>query len=189
MQVPNRPHHGPTGGALTDLRNRTRRSVQAGLEPVASQRTMLTFAFCSQVFAAEVSQIREILDMRPVSVLPNAPPALRGLIDLRGESIAIVDLSVQLGLPSEAGADSRMIVFELGSGGRSNIGVIVDRVLGVVDVSDDAIEPVPQTLPGWSSQGVTGIVRIGERQVVLIDVQAFLGRIALSALPSDGCAA
>ncbi|MFN3613726.1 MAG: chemotaxis protein CheW, partial [Rubrimonas sp.] len=76
--------------------------------------TYVTFELAGQVFAVDVAHVREVLDMQPIARLPNAAGDVLGMIDVRGESIAVIDLPSRLGIMrSEAEADARIVVLEM----------------------------------------------------------------------------
>ncbi|WP_410218026.1 chemotaxis protein CheW [Paracoccus sp. (in: a-proteobacteria)] len=134
--------------------------------------TYLTVELAGQIFAIDVADVREILDMQPISRLPNAPSDLIGMIDVRGEGIAILDLPSRLGLERlRTRAESRIVVLELGRAPRHPVGVIADRVLSVVAVTADGIEPAPATLTHWRSDALVGIVRIGEQLTMVLALE------------------
>lgn len=138
--------------------------------------TYLTFELAGQIFAVDVADVREILDMQPISRLPNAPADLIGMIDVRGEGIAILDLPSKLGLERQHNrTESRFVVLELGTTSRQPIGVIADRVLSVVAVSADAIEPAPATMTRWQSDALIGIVRINDELTMVLALDRLFG--------------
>lgn len=138
-----------------------------------ASRTCVMVEFGEQAFAIDVSAVREILDIRPITPLPNAPPDLLGMIDLRDESIAVIDLTSRLGLPTRAARAERIIVLDLDGG--AAVGVIADRVLSVIEVTSERVEPCPDTRIGWTCGGMDGIVRIAGRQTLLLDPARVLG--------------
>jgi purine-binding chemotaxis protein CheW len=138
--------------------------------------TILTFKIGSQVFAVNVHLVREILDMSEINPLPNAPHDVLGMIDLRGQSIAIVDLASRIGACSEGRQDQRIIVFEFPNGDRmTSLGVLADRVLRVRETSEEAIEPVPETLSGWRCDVADGMVRSDDGIAIMLGMDRILG--------------
>lgn len=138
-------------------------------EPSAP-RTCVTLEFGDQAFAIDVGIVREILDYRQITPLPNAPADLLGMIDLRGESIAVIDPTARLGLRSASLNPQRIIVLEPDADTRDAVGVIAERVLSVIECPTDMIEPVPETMTGWTCDGVLGVLRVSGRQTILLDL-------------------
>lgn len=144
--------------------------------------TCVTFEMAGQIFAVDVSQVREILDMQPISRLPNAPGDLLGMIDVRGEGIALVDLASRLGVGGTPDPDQgRIIVFEFGQAeNQVAVGVIADKVLSVVDLTAADVEPAPRTMVRWQGEAVRGVTRIGGQIVLLLSLD-----LVFDAQPSD----
>ena len=137
--------------------------------------TFLTFRIGAQVFAVDVQFVREILASGALSQLPNAPHDVMGMIDLRGQAIAIVDLAGKLGARPDGAEDDRIIVFEFSIEDRTtSLGVIADEVLRVDEVAEDAIEPVPETLSGWQCSEARGMIRTGDSIAILLRIDHIL---------------
>ncbi len=142
----------------------------------AQRSTVLTFALGRQIFAVDVHLVREILDMTEINPIPNMPHDILGMIDLRGQGIAIVDLAARIGASVEDWDTARIIVFELPQGaGQTSLGVVADRVLRVreTDTNDD-IEPVPDTLSGWSCSEASGMLRTDDGIAMLLRIESIL---------------
>ncbi len=140
----------------------------------AAQRNYLTFTIGGETFAVEVRHVREVLDLQPVTQLPNAPGEVVGMIDVRGESVAVVDLGARLGMMRERDEIGRIVVFEMGAEARP-IGAVADRVLDVVEIPEAAVEPTPQTATGWRPEAVVGVARVGGAMAMLLDVDGLFG--------------
>lgn len=136
--------------------------------------TYVTFDLGAQTLAADVADIREILDRQEISPLPQAPAGLIGMIDLRGEGIAVLDLARELGLPQEGRGD-RVIVIDRSAAGGAVLAVIADRVRNVVEIGSGSIDPVPDVPGNWRAEAMTGVVRIDGRLAYIIDLGTALG--------------
>ncbi len=141
-------------------------------DPVAQY---VTLGIGAETFAVDVGSVREILDMRPIAFMPNAPPYLLGLIDVRGGGVPVIDLRVKLGLaPVPSTEQTRILVLDIEIAGRPTaIGLLVDRVFEVAELEDRRIEPPPDIGVRWRSDYITGIGRRGGDFVVVFD----LGRL------------
>lgn len=134
--------------------------------------TYVTFELAGQIFAVDVGNVREILDLQPISRLPNAPSDLLGMIDVRGQGIAVVDLLSQLGLSNvSSDTDCRILVLEIGAAGRKPVGVIADRVLSVVSIADSDIEPPPEATMPWRACAMIGITRVEGELVTMLALE------------------
>lgn len=142
------------------------------LEP----QTYVTLELAGQVFAVDVGNVREILDLQPISRLPNAPADLLGMIDVRGEGIAVIDLPGRLGLTHRADPeDGRIVVFELGPEPHKPVGVIADRVLSVVAIAEADIEPAPEAMTRWQADAMIGVARIDGQLTMMLALDRLFG--------------
>lgn len=124
--------------------------------------TVTTFGLGEALFALPVTLVQEILDARPVSPLPGAPPHLLGVIDVRGASVAVVDLRRLLNeAPRSDAPDTRFVVLLLERDGRAlPVALRVDRVIEVTLLDDDRMEPVAAAgLLAWDPRVVAGLGR------------------------------
>lgn len=123
---------------------------------------VMTFGLGDALFALPVTLVQEILDTRPVSTLPNAPPHLLGVTDVRGASVAVVDLRRLLGEDAREDAPgTRFVVLILEHGGRNlPVALRVDRVIEVTELDDGRLEPVAGSdLLCWDPRMVAGLGR------------------------------
>ena len=141
--------------------------------------TYLTFDLGEQILGVEVRHVREILDMQKITRLPNAPMDVRGVVDVRGTSVPIIDLKNRLGVPAtEGGEEARIVVVEIDTGaGPKPLGVLADRVRNVEQIPAEDIEPSPSVgVANWDSSIIHGLFRRGSDLVVLVDLERILGR-------------
>ncbi|MDE4175658.1 chemotaxis protein CheW [Phaeobacter sp. PT47_59] len=141
----------------------------------ATQATYLMFRLGARIFAVDVRSVREVLVVCEILPLPKAPPDVVGVIDLRNQGIAIVDLAARLGMMPEISHDARIIVFEVDDGGSAlSIGVVADQVLRVREVPDEDIEPVAKTGADWQGDGVDGVIRTQDGIALILQIEQFL---------------
>lgn len=137
--------------------------------------TYVTFDMGAQTLATDVRDVREILDMQPVSPLPNAGMELLGMIDVRGQGLAVLDLQSKLGLGSDPNSpDRRIIVLEIGGATKSAIGIIADRVRTVTEIPPQRIEAAPTALGTWNSSVLEGVARLEGRLVFVLSFSKLL---------------
>lgn len=144
--------------------------------PVDEPQTFLTLRLGGQYFALSVAPVREILDEQPVATLPEATPDVIGLIDVRGESVIVMDVSRQLGVVPETEGNRRIVVLERAGDSGRPVGMLADQVLSVVEIANAEIEAAPRA-PGSGSAPrlVQGIARLGGNMVLVLDHAALLG--------------
>lgn len=170
--------------AATALKEQYQFGRLAETDAAEVRRALVTFDIGAQILAADVSDVREILDHQTIAPLPNASSALLGMIDLRGEGIAVIDLAQSLGLSRLTGEqDGRIIVLDLQTDREAAVAITVDRVRTVVEISDDEIDPVPAVPGGWNAGAMFGVTRVEGELVYLIDLRSALGQTGGAALP------
>jgi len=136
----------------------------------------VTLGIERETFAVEVDVVREILDMRPISWVPNAPAFMLGMIDVRGTAVPVIDLRVKLGLPPAAPTEhTRIIVLEVRFGDRLRLmGLVADRVFEVTPLADQAQEPPPEVGVRWRSDYIRAIGRRNSAFVIIFDLAHLL---------------
>jgi purine-binding chemotaxis protein CheW len=138
----------------------------------------VTLGIDQEVFAVPVEIVLEILEMRPIFRIPEAPPYLAGLVDVRGRAVPIIDLRLRLGLPSAQVTEStRIIVLDAPfEGRRVTLGLIADRVFEVAALDGGTMEAPPDIGFKWRSDHIRGVGRRGDSFVVVFDLaQLFSG--------------
>ena len=140
-------------------------------------KTYVTFDIANQSLATDVAMVREILDMQAVAELPNARGDVLGMIDVRGEGIAVIDLQERLGLRgNSSGEASKIIVLEIGDPDKKTVGIIADRVRNVLEISDDRIEATPSVPGNWDPVAMQGVARLDGRLVYILSFERLLGQ-------------
>lgn len=136
----------------------------------------VTLGVGDEIFAAPVDDVREVLDCCDITHVPNAPPFLRGIIDVRGKSAPVIDLRVKFGLPpAEVTGQTRIVVLDMIRDGRSLlIGVLTDQVYEVTSLEEREIDPPPEIGIRWRSEFIRGIGRRNGRFVIILDLAAVM---------------
>ena len=150
---------------------------------MAERAQYVTLGVADELFAAPVEKVQEILDMRPIARLPQAPETLLGMIDVRGQGIPVVDLRLTLGLPSVPdNANTRIIVLAIaGPDGELRLGLRADRVFEVTILDEDELDPPPAVSGSWSGRCIAGIGRRNGNFVTVLDLERLLGSVAEAA--------
>ena len=144
--------------------------------PGAAEGQYVTFGLGDETFAAPVGLVREILTYQAPSRIPNGPPYLLGLTDVRGLGVPTADLRIRLGMaPVEPTLNTRILVLDVPVEDRIlSLGLVADRVYEVTGFASDEIEPSPDIGVKWRSDYISGVVRRAEGFVVLIDLARLL---------------
>jgi purine-binding chemotaxis protein CheW len=135
---------------------------------------LLTFLIGDDEYGISILRVREIAEYRPLTPVPMTPPWMRGVMNLRGTVVPVVDLAARLGLErTQVSRRTCLIIVEMDAEGeRVVIAVMVDAVSRVVDISRAAIQEPPPF--GLGIDFVPGLVRVDERLIVLLDLAAVL---------------
>ena len=131
----------------------------------------LVFTLGGEVFAIDILQIREIIEVGEITEVPMTPPTVRGVINLRGAVVPVIDLNARFGHgPSAVGKKTCVVIFDAERDGtRADLGLMVDAVSEVVDIPSDAIEPPPAFGSVVRRDFIRGIGKLGDRFVILLD--------------------
>ncbi len=134
---------------------------------------LVIFQLGREEFAVDVSQVREIIRMQDITRMPKAPSFVEGIINLRGQIIAVLDLAQRLSLESaERGSETRIIVVEAGD---AKVGMIVDSVSEVMRINEDEVEPSPALAADVEAVYLKGVVKRDNRLIILLDLARVLG--------------
>ncbi|MCJ2059223.1 chemotaxis protein CheW [Methylobacterium sp. J-048] len=136
----------------------------------------LTLGLDREIFGIAIESVHEILDYRPPAALPQAPPFLVGMIDVRGQSYPVIDLRTKLGLPAIGVTPAtRIILLNIPMGTREmRVGFVADRVIEVTELDSADLEPAPDVGGRWRSTYIAGIGRKGDAFVVVFDLRALM---------------
>ena len=132
----------------------------------------LTCGVGDETFALNVAQVREVLDLCPFSRVPNMPAYVRGMIDVRGQTVPVIDLRVKFGMPPTEPTDtSRIMVLEVVSDSRPLvIGALTDRVIEVTALDAGEVGPPPEIGTRWRSEIIRGIGRRHGKFVIVLNL-------------------
>ncbi len=149
-----------------------------GLVPEASvaapvpELHLVTFQLDREEFGIPIGQAREVVRVGDLTRVPEAPPHIRGVVNLRGRVLPVVEIRSRLGLsPLDPGSKARIVVVE--STGRT-LGLLVDSVNQMLKVRADAVLPPPTDVLSASTDYVTGVAHVGPRLVILLDLDRVL---------------
>jgi purine-binding chemotaxis protein CheW len=175
---------------MAQIQSLQKRSPQArnpgGSRGVRQQ--YLAFGLGGETFAIEIRFVKEVIQFETLTEVPLMPSFVRGVINLRGAVVPVLDLSVRFGRPSsEVVRRTCIVILEVPrEDSTTTLGVIVDNVSEVLELSNEDIEPAPSFGGGLRSEFLSGVGKVGARFVILLDVRHVLSMDELSALPSGG---
>jgi len=133
---------------------------------------LMAFRIGAQEFCVDIGSVREIRGWTPATALPHSPAFVRGVINLRGAVLPIVDLAARLGLPAiEANSRNVVIVVQIR---RQIVGLLVDAVSEILTVADEAIQPTPDVASEMAKTFVRGVLAMQGRMISLIALDDLL---------------
>jgi purine-binding chemotaxis protein CheW len=136
----------------------------------------MTFRLASEEYGLEILKVRELIGLMEITRIPKAPAHLRGVINLRGKVIPVVDLRRKFAMPAtDATGQTVIIVVQLaGQNGGLTTGVLVDEVLEVRAISAQDIEPPPVLHDQVTSSFISGVGKADKRVIFLLDIDRIL---------------
>lgn len=148
------------------------RSPAAGMLPGDKGGKFLTFFLAGEEYGLEILKVHEIIGMMPITSVPRTPSFIRGVINLRGKVIPVVDLRLKLAMDSTDQTDETCVIVVQAGG--LEIGVIVDKVSEVLDIADTDIEDAPSFGTDVNSDYILGIGKSEGRVKLLLDIDKVL---------------
>jgi len=142
----------------------------------------LTFTLGNELFALGIASVREILDDKNITRIPRTPPFMRGVINLRGHAVPVVDLRLKFGMSrTEFTVSTCVIITEVnGDGDAMALGALADSVQEVVELSPAQIDPPPRMGTAIDVAFIKGMGKLGERFVIVLDVDRVFSAEELS---------
>jgi purine-binding chemotaxis protein CheW len=139
---------------------------------ITDTRQYLTFQLGEEVFALGVSNVREILEFTTVTKVPKTPEFMRGVINLRGSVVPVLDMRLKFGLTrTEKTVDTCIIVVEVSFEEENTIiGALVDSVQEVFDLEPDQIEPAPKIGTQLKTEFIKGMGKRDDHFIILLDI-------------------
>jgi purine-binding chemotaxis protein CheW len=127
-------------------------------------------------YAVPIHRVQEIVRVPEITRVPHAQVGVEGVINLRGRVLPVVDLASRMALgTTERARSARVVVVD---GGSESVGLLVDGVSEVLRVSASDVEPPSATTTGNGPTGILGVAKLGERLVLLLDLDAALGGLS-----------
>ncbi len=164
----------------------TRETALTRTDDAPTHAKFLTFCLGKEEYGLPILVVREIIGMIDVTPLPQMPEFVKGVINLRGKIIPVIELRSKFGMPSVARTqETCVVVVEVSLGATAfQLGVIVDSVREVLDISRESIEPPPTFGSAIPLSHVTGMGKVKDRVVILLDIDSVgavpgLERVAL----------
>ena len=140
--------------------------------PIESKREFLSFRLGAEEYGIDILAVREIRAYEKPTRIANAPEFIRGVVNLRGVIVPIVDMRVRFGQPDPA-YDALTVVIILNLRGRM-VGMVVDAVCDVVGLKREEIRPAPELASSVDAGFLWGLASVEERLLILLDIEALM---------------
>jgi purine-binding chemotaxis protein CheW len=147
------------------------------METIATKKEViegkfLTFVLGSEEYGIEILRVREIIKLMDITTVPQTPDYMKGVINLRGKVIPVIDLRMKFSMPEEEHTqETCVIVVEVNS---TSIGIIVDSVSEVLDIKSGEIEETPSLGQGIDTDFIMGLGKAKDKIIILLDIERVL---------------
>ena len=162
---------------MAELIKFSRRQTQAlAAAPVERREQYLAFSLGGETFAMDIRSIREVIQFGGITEVPLMPPFIRGVINLRGSVVPVIDLQARLGKPPAVpGKKTCIVIFHaLRDGERVELGLLVDAVSAVVEIAAQQIEAPPAFGNAVRREFILGLGKVAGRFVIILDPEKAL---------------
>ncbi|MRS01795.1 purine-binding chemotaxis protein CheW [bacterium] len=136
---------------------------------------MVGFTVGTEEFCLDILKVQEIIRMMEITKIPNAPDYAKGVINLRGRVIPVIDFRKRFNLPEaleDVEGSRRIVVVDING---TTIGLIVDQVSQVIKLENENVSPTPETVKSSGGQCFSGIGRMGDKLIILLDLEEMFG--------------
>lgn len=163
-------------------------ALKRGASHVAEQKVVvkqfLTFQVCGELYGMNIESVREVIEYPTVTEVPLMPPFVKGVVNLRGDVVPIIDLSVRFGKPhTDIARRTCIVIVEIRHEEEEQIiGMIVEAVSEVVDIPETDIEPPPAFGARIRSEFIEGVAKVGGAFAVLLAASHVLSIEEMSAI-------
>jgi len=138
--------------------------VSSGVKP---SKQFLTFRIGGEEYGMDILKVQEIRSYEAPTRVAHAPSFVKGVVNLRGVIVPIMDMRIKLGVDAQYNAFTVVIVMNIGN---RTVGMVVDSVSDVLELETDQIRAAPDIAAAIDSRHVTGLGKVGERILILLDI-------------------
>lgn len=147
-------------------------NIKTTMQVLAKEGKYLTFALDKEEYGIEILDVREIIGLMEITSVPQVPAYVKGVINLRGKVIPVIDIRLKFGIKEIAYTNETcVIVLDIGG---TQMGIIVDRVCEVLDIEQNKIEPPPNFGASIHTDYIKGIGKVGDKVKILLNIEKIL---------------
>jgi purine-binding chemotaxis protein CheW len=154
---------------------------------ISESTQYLTFKLQDEIYAVDVANIREILDFTTVTKVPKTPDFMRGIINLRGSVVPVIDMNLKFGMPeTQKTVNTCIIVMELSLDGETVVlGSLADAVQEVLELEQDQIEPAPKIGTRLKTEFIRGMGKHNDQFIMILDIDKIFSFDEFNAMNAD----
>ena len=156
----------------TDANHTAKHSLEGHQQAALAGGEFLTFRLGAEEYGIDILRVQEIRSYEAPTRIANAPPFIKGVVNLRGVIVPIVDLRLKLGCEAVE-YNEFTVVIVLNVAGRV-VGAVVDSVSDVLELSTESVKAAPELASSVDTSFITGIGNVGDRMLILMDIEAFM---------------
>lgn len=150
-------------------------SLEALEEVEHGAEQFLAFQLAEEEYAVDILSVQEIKGWDRVTTVPNSPAYMRGVLNLRGEIVPVVDLRLRFGMPFKPYNNTTVVVvLKVGNGLQRTVGIVVDAVSDAHNIKPEMIKATPQMGRGIDTSFIQGLVDIGDKMVMILNIDELL---------------
>lgn len=147
---------------------------------LSSNEQYLVFSLGGEEFAIDILKVQEIRAYEKPTRIPNSPPSIKGVTNLRGVIVPIIDLRIKLNLENVEYVDETVVI--VANVGSRIVGIVVDGVSDVMTLNEQHMKPVPEFTLSMSSDYISGLASIEDRMLIIVNIDKFLTTAELASL-------
>jgi purine-binding chemotaxis protein CheW len=153
-------------------------------ETVKKLNSYLTFKLGEELFAANVGKVLNILEMTKVTKVPKAPPYMKGVINLRGSVLPLIDTKIKFDMgETEFSTNTCILVLDINMNGDSvHVGALVDSVQEVIELDESQLQPPPSIGSRYKSEFIEGMAKVAENFIMILNMDLIFSTDELSIL-------
>ncbi len=143
----------------------------------------LTFSLKNEIYGIPISSVKEINAMMNITEVPNTPKYVKGVINLRGKIISIMDLRLRLGMPEQDYSERTCIVVVetmTATNIKKKIGVVVDNVAEVIDIKSSELEDFEEDLKDDLEAFINGIAKVKDKIIIILDIISVVSKAEIN---------
>ncbi len=149
---------------------------------------LFTFNLSNEIYGIEISKVREVMDFKKITTVPRTPDFMKGVINLRGGVVPVIDLRLKFGMDeTEKTVDTCIIIVDITvDGEKTFIGALADSVKEVITIEPESIEPAPKIGTKLDTDFIKGMGKFNEEFVIILDIEKIFTTEELVAVKEMG---